>query len=707
MRPNSPAPLRILYSFPHAIGAPGIGETAWNQVAGLARAGHIVTAVVAAVERPLPREVVLHTTLTKGIRIPHRAFGRRDRALTFHDLIAARVLRHGRFDLVHAWPLAAAHTFRLARELGVPTFREAPNTQTAYAYRVVADEIERLGGVLAADNPHRFNAARLHVERQEWSLATAVLVPSAVVEQTFLDAGFAATQLVRHRYGCDVRGIAPRPAVVEPRPLIAVFAGRCEPRKGLHHALDAWIASTASKRGRFLIYGTFVPGYAALLGERLRHPSVEVLGFDPHLLGHLRSADVLLLPSVEEGSALVTYEAQAAGCVPLVSTAAGALLEDGVQGFLHEAGDVAALTAQLDRLDREPGLLETMRQACVAHRPELSWSAATAALVAAYRTGLERAVTPKSAKRLSPRHAAVLICTRDRPAMLAGALAATIAHTPGATRVVVVDSGSESDRTRQTAEAAGVEYVRLDRPGLSIARNAAIAATDREVVLFTDDDCEPQPKWVENALAHFADPRVGAVSGTISTPDDSPTDRPTRYRRVRDGLDAGHGAVMAFRRRALAEVGGFDPVLGAGRRLAGAEDLDMFARLIGAGWIVLHDPAVRVAHVQDRVGGAYRTLLGGYGRGLGGMVGKFLCTDPSIGLAMSAVVARRFLVRAARHAVARGPIRADIAMLRGIVIGVATGLRTPIKDGVFVDRQPPEEVSVADREVAMDGRGVA
>ena len=30
---------------------------------------------------------------------------------------------------------------------------------------------------------------------------------------------------------------------------------------------------------------------------------------------------------VEEGSALVTYEAQVAGCVPLVSRAAGALLE--------------------------------------------------------------------------------------------------------------------------------------------------------------------------------------------------------------------------------------------------------------------------------------------------------------------------------------------------------------------------------------------
>ena len=43
--------------------------------------------------------------------------------------------------------------------------------------------------------------------------------------------------------------------------LRAVFVGRCEPRKGLHYALEAWIESGAAERGTFTICGNFYPGY--------------------------------------------------------------------------------------------------------------------------------------------------------------------------------------------------------------------------------------------------------------------------------------------------------------------------------------------------------------------------------------------------------------------------------------------------------------
>ena len=98
----------------------------------------------------------------------------------------------------------------------------------------------------------------------------------------------------------------------------------------------------------------------------------------------LARADVLLLPSLEEGSALVTYEAQVAGCIPLVSTAAGALLDHDVHGLVHEPGDVATLTAQLDRLAAEPETVARLSAAAMAHAPELSWAAASRSLVAAY-----------------------------------------------------------------------------------------------------------------------------------------------------------------------------------------------------------------------------------------------------------------------------------------------------------------------------------
>ena len=166
--------------------------------------------------------------------------------------------------------------------------------------------------------------------------------------------------------------------------LRAVFLGRVEPRKGLHHALDAWIASSASRDGRFLVFGAVDDAYRGVLADRLAHPSVELRGVTPAPVDELARADVLLLPSLEEGSALVTYEAQVAGCVPLVSTAAGALLDHDVHGLVHEPGDVATITAQLDRLAADPAALARLGGAAMAHAPELSWAAASRSLVAAY-----------------------------------------------------------------------------------------------------------------------------------------------------------------------------------------------------------------------------------------------------------------------------------------------------------------------------------
>ena len=375
--------IAVLYSFPHALGAPGIGWTAWNQVNELVRAGHDVHLVAASVARPVAGLASTTTSLAiAGQRVPHRVMGR-DRALAWHDRVASLVVARRPPEVVHVWPLAAERTIAAARDRGIPAFREVPNTHTANAYEVVARESARLGLVPRAGASHTADPRHLATEEREWATATALLVPSDAVAATFLERGFDPARLRRHRYGCTPAAPVTR-AVRRDAGLRAVFLGRVEPRKGLHHALDAWIASSASRDGRFLVFGAVDDAYRAILAERLAHPSVEVRGVTAAPVDELARADVLLLPSLEEGSALVTYEAQVAGCVPLVSTAAGALLDHDVHGLLHEPGDVATLTAQLDRLAAEPATVARLSTAAMEHAPELSWAAASRSLVAAY-----------------------------------------------------------------------------------------------------------------------------------------------------------------------------------------------------------------------------------------------------------------------------------------------------------------------------------
>jgi glycosyltransferase involved in cell wall biosynthesis len=122
----------------------------------------------------------------------------------------------------------------------------------------------------------------------------------------------------------------------------------------------------------------------------LSHPSIRERGFVSDIGAVMRSADVLVFPTVSEGSALVTYEAMASGCVPLVSDAAGAHTQHMLDGLIHHAGDIGSLTDHLRLVAEDHSLLVRLRQAALSRRNELCWQAASRSLLNAYRIGLAR-----------------------------------------------------------------------------------------------------------------------------------------------------------------------------------------------------------------------------------------------------------------------------------------------------------------------------
>ena len=384
--------MRVLYSFPDRIGKPGIGVTAWHQVRETALSGVDVTLYCTSLEAHLPPNVSVVETLSVGRRrIPHRALGV-ERAYRYHDLRVSTALRRmGRaVDLVHCWPRAALRTSVTASGLGIPCLREVPNTHTAHAVEVVAREATALGLPPVHGHSHAIGQRAIEREELEYERASGLLVPSEYSRQTFLERGVPREKLILHRYGYS----GDRFFAGEPRadgPLHAIFVGRCEPRKGLHLALRAWLDSgAAAAGGRFVVCGSFEPAYRDVLEPLLAHPSVDVVGFSANPASLMRESDVLVLPSVEEGSALVTYEAQACGCVLLASEAAGARCADGVHGLVHPTGDVATLVAHLRRLMDDRGLLHRLREASLARIAELSWARAGDELAALYAEQIAR-----------------------------------------------------------------------------------------------------------------------------------------------------------------------------------------------------------------------------------------------------------------------------------------------------------------------------
>jgi len=236
----------------------------------------------------------------------------------------------------------------------------------------------------------------------------------------------------------------------------------------------------------------------------------------------------------------------------------------------------------------------------------------------------------------------IVVCTRDRSASLARCLAALARQDHPAYEVVVVDNAPRDDATARVVAATPFRYVREDRPGLDRARNRGIAAARHGLIAFTDDDTEAEPGWLSALAAAFADPRVAGVTGRV-LPAALETPAQRLFEAYGNGMDKGGtprlfdpaaltaagllraqavgvGANMAFRRsvlQALPETAAFDPALDAGTPAAGAGDLDLFHRLLCAGFVLRYEPAASVRHHHRRTEGELRRQLRDNGRSYG------------------------------------------------------------------------------------------
>jgi glycosyltransferase involved in cell wall biosynthesis len=379
--------IRVLYSFPHKLGADRICYTAWQQVKGLAAAGADVLVFPGALSRPLPPSVRVVPTLAKGrLRIPYKLLGSMH-AFALHDYIVSRRIEKlaTQIDIVHTWPLGALRTLKAAARFGIPTVLERPNAHTRFAYDVVQRECERLGVELPSDHEHAYKPEVLRIEEQEYQLTHRLLCPSEFVVKTFLDHGFTPKQLGRHFYGVDERSFHPDPPRKRQGPFTMIFVGALAVRKGLHFALEAWLKSPASRDGKFLIAGAFTSSYEKKLRPMLSHPSVQVLGHRRDIGDLMRASDVFVLPTLEEGSALVTSEARASGCVLLVSEASGAICRHGENALVHRVGDVETLARDITRLYEDPALLSRLRDDSLNTVHQITWTAAGVRLLDVYR----------------------------------------------------------------------------------------------------------------------------------------------------------------------------------------------------------------------------------------------------------------------------------------------------------------------------------
>jgi len=379
--------MQTTYSIGARLAGGGIGTTAYYAARGVWQAGALSRLLVSSYcPCDIPR------TLVRSLGVVGRAMkraavldstGRIDGwSNALFDQWASRQLTD--CDIFHGWGNMSLHSLRRARAMGAITIVERASSHPREQTRLLAETYSRYG--LPGVQNHQHTA----LAESEFEEADYVTIPSDFVHQSFLEHGFDPAKLIQIPFGVDVERFRPaEPSESDARrPFRVLFVGQVTLRKGVLDLLEAWRMLDWPDAELWLV-GRVDPMIQSLLAPYAQTKGVRFVGHTPDPVALYQSADLFAFPSIEEGSALVTYEAMACGLPLVVTPNTGSVARHEQEALLVPLADAPAVADALTRLRDDPALRNALGKAARERAETHTWERYGRRMVDAYTRVLQ------------------------------------------------------------------------------------------------------------------------------------------------------------------------------------------------------------------------------------------------------------------------------------------------------------------------------
>ena len=281
------------------------------------------------------------------------------------DLKLAKYLRrhHHELKAVYGYEDGCATHFGTAKALGLTTIYELPIAYGPYAQAMLREEAERSPDWEPTLISTRDSEAKMQRKQYELETADVIITPSAFVEQSIPDELRRGKQLLRMPYGIDSPDGIDAEKLGGTQPLRFLYAGALSQRKGLADLFEAWKLASLTEAELHVLGSPLMP----MTFYQKRCPEATFHGPRPRaqVLEMMDRCDVLVLPSLIEGRALVQLEAIGRG-LPLIitpNTGGDDLIVEGETGFITPVRDPQSLAARLNWFYENRAKLPEMRKA--------------------------------------------------------------------------------------------------------------------------------------------------------------------------------------------------------------------------------------------------------------------------------------------------------------------------------------------------------
>jgi glycosyltransferase involved in cell wall biosynthesis len=273
-------------------------------------------------------------------------------------------------NAVYLFNSAALEALDAARNEGCFCVLEQTIAPMAVECRLVGTERKKWPGWESEDEPDEIVAAYATREEKEWRSAHLVLCGSEFVVDGIRICGgpVGCCSVVPYGFTPSFRG-EPKKFGVN-RTLNVLFLGTLGLRKGIQYLYTAALKLPPNR----ITVRAAGPITLSPVARRTLQNRLHLCGPVPRteVQQLYRWADVVVLPSLCEGSATVCYEALAAGLPVITTPNAGSVIRHDLDGFIVPAGDADAIAEKLELLLDQPRRLAEMSRQAVLRADEFT-----------------------------------------------------------------------------------------------------------------------------------------------------------------------------------------------------------------------------------------------------------------------------------------------------------------------------------------------
>ncbi len=374
--------MNVIYLINSDFALRGTGNIAYNAVRGIYSKGFLKRAIV----REFRQSEVGNDYLVKPVPFG-RLFPRMLTGIHLYVLhsFSAQYYSDRMFDLFSLWHIEKCDIFHSwnsplrciekARNLGAVITGDGASSYPLTQNRLVCEEFGKYG--------INYRPSRLDMNLRIRSLEASdyVFVPSDFVYDSYVENGYPKEKLVKIPFGVDLERFRP---VKEKEDDVfrAVFVGQIELRKGVQYLLEAW-NKLKLKNSELILRGRIHPDAKRIVEHYRGRINLKTPGYGDPRQDYSRS-DVFVFPSIEEGSALVSYEAMASGLPVIVSYNTGSVARDGVDGYVVPIRDVGVLAEKIQYFYDNPSEVARMGANARMQAEKYSWDRYGENIVKAY-----------------------------------------------------------------------------------------------------------------------------------------------------------------------------------------------------------------------------------------------------------------------------------------------------------------------------------